>query len=108
MEVGDIFYLPRKIIEDRGFAYKYAIYFGPYGLDVGEILNEYVKIEITHIKPKGQNSYAKIIYNNIKGLCYVEDLFVWFNEEDKLLTKEDVINIKRQKLEEELKNAKEL
>jgi hypothetical protein len=27
---------------------------------------------------------------------------VWFNENDKLLTKEDVINIKKQKLEKEL------
>ena len=94
MKVKDIFYLPEEIIRKRAFDYHYIPYKHP--------LDEYVKIEIDTIKPKGQNSYAKILYNKLEGISFREDLFVWFNENDKLLTKEDVINIKKQKLEKEL------
>ena len=94
MKVKDIFYLPEEIIRKRGFDCDYTPYKHP--------LDEYVKIEIDTIQPKGQNSYAKILYNKLEGVSFREDLFVWFNENDKLLTKEDVINIKKQKLEKEL------
>lgn len=94
MKVKDIFYLPEEIIRKRSFDYHYKVYRHP--------LDDYVKIEIDTIKPKGQNSYAKILYKKLEGISLREDLFVWFNENDKLLTKEDVINIKKQKLEKEL------
>lgn len=94
MKIGDIFYLPEDIIRSRGFDLSYYPYKHP--------LKDYVEIEICNINPQGQNSYAKILYNKLEGVSFREDLFVWFNENDKLLTKEDVINIKKQKLEKEL------
>jgi hypothetical protein len=96
MKIGDIFYLPEDIIRSRGFdlAY-YPCYEHP--------LKDYVKIEICTIKPQGQNSYAKVLYDKIEGISSLEETYVWFDSNDKLLTKEDIINIKKHKLEEELK-----
>jgi hypothetical protein len=95
MKIGDIFYLPENIIRSRGFDVTYYPDKHP--------LKDYVKIEICTIKPQGQNSYAKVLYDKIEGNSLLEDIYVWFDSNDKLLTKEDIINIKKHKLEEELK-----
>jgi hypothetical protein len=100
MKIGDIFYLPEDIIRSRCFELSY---FDLFIMHYKHPLKDYVKIEICTIKPQGQNSYAKVLYDKIEGISPLEEIYVWFDSNDKLLTKEDIINIKKNKLEEELK-----